>query len=39
MSYLPPPTREDLLAETIRLVGGCIAGILLLAIAVYFLTV
>jgi hypothetical protein len=39
MSYLPPPTREALVKETIRLVSGCIAGITLLAVVVYFLTV
>lgn len=39
MSYLPPPTREALIRETIQLVGGCVMGILLLAIVVYFLTV
>jgi len=39
VSYLPPSTREALLSETIRLVGLCLAGIVLLGIVVYFLTV
>jgi hypothetical protein len=39
MSYLPPPTREGLVRETVLLVGGCIAGMILLGIVVYFLTV
>lgn len=39
MSYLPPSTREALIKETIRLIGGCIAGIALLGIVVYLLTV
>ncbi|MBB2773203.1 UNVERIFIED_ORG: hypothetical protein GGE11_004137 [Mycolicibacterium obuense] len=39
MSFLPPPTREGLISETVRLLGGCVAGIVLLGIAVYFLTV
>jgi hypothetical protein len=38
LSYLPPPTREALVRETFRLVGGCVAGIVLLGIVVYFLT-
>jgi len=38
VSYLPPPTREALISETIRLVGLCVAGIVLLGIVVYFLT-
>jgi hypothetical protein len=39
LSFLPPPTREALIEETIRLVGGCVAGIVLLGIVVYLLTV
>lgn len=39
MSYLPPQTREALRTETIRLVGICFAGIVLLAAAVFCLTV
>jgi hypothetical protein len=39
MSYLPPPTKRGLIRETVLLVGGCLAGILLLATVVYFLTV
>lgn len=39
MSFLPPPTREGLISETVRLLGGCVAGILLLGVVVYFLTV
>jgi hypothetical protein len=39
VSYLPPPTRDKLIAETIRIVGGCVAGIMLLGIVVYVLTV
>ena len=39
MSCLPPPTREGLFKETVRLVGGCVAGIVLLGIVVYFVTV
>jgi hypothetical protein len=38
LSYLPPPTREALVKETIRLVAGCIAGVVLLGVVVYFLT-
>jgi hypothetical protein len=37
--YLPPSTREALISETIRLVGLCVAGIVLLGTVVYFLTV
>jgi len=39
VTYLPPPTGEALISETIRLVGLCVAGIVLLGIVVYFLTV
>jgi hypothetical protein len=39
VTYLPPPTREALISETIRLVGLCAAGIALLGIVVYFLTI
>jgi hypothetical protein len=39
LSYLPQPTREGLVSETIRLVAGSIAGIVLLGIIVYLLTV
>lgn len=39
MSFLPPQTREGLISETVRLLGGCVAGIVLLAIVVYLLTV
>ncbi len=39
VSYLPPPTREALISETIRLLGLCVAGIVLLGIVVYYLTV
>jgi hypothetical protein len=39
MSYLPPPTREGLIKETVLLVGGSVVGIVLLGIVVYFLTV
>jgi hypothetical protein len=39
MSYLPPPTREALVRETIRILGGCIVGIVVLGVVVYFLTV
>lgn len=39
LSYLPPPTGKELISETLRLVGGCIAAIVLLGVVVYFLTV
>ena len=39
VTYLPTPTREALISETIRLVGLCVAGIALLGIVVYFLTI
>jgi hypothetical protein len=39
VSYLPPPTRGALISETTRLVGLCVAGIVLLGVIVYFLTV
>jgi hypothetical protein len=38
MSYLPPADRDGLVRETVRLVGGCIAAIVALAIVVYLLT-
>lgn len=38
VSYQPPSSREALISETIRLVGLCVAGIVLLGIVVYFLT-
>jgi hypothetical protein len=38
-SYLPPPTRDALISETLRLLGLCVAGIALLGVVVYFLTV
>jgi hypothetical protein len=39
MTYLPPPSRRELLRETIFLVGGCLLGLVLLGIVVYFTTV
>jgi hypothetical protein len=39
LSYLPPPTREGLIKQTVLLVGGCIVGIVVLGIVVYLLTV
>jgi hypothetical protein len=39
LSYLPPPTREGLVRETVLLVCGCVIGIVVLGIVVYFLTV
>jgi hypothetical protein len=39
MSYLPPRTRDELIKETVRLVVACVAGIVLLGIVVYFLTI
>jgi hypothetical protein len=38
VSHLPPPDRAGLVRETVRLVGGCIAAIVVLSIVVYFLT-
>ncbi len=39
MSYLPPPTRDGLIKETVQLIVACLVGIALLGIVVYFLTV
>lgn len=39
MSYLPPPTCEELVKQTTRLISACVAGIVVLGIVVYFLTV
>ncbi|WP_461479794.1 DUF7156 family protein [Mycobacterium sp. HUMS_1102779] len=39
MTYLPPSSRRELFRETILLVGGCLLGIILLGIVVYFTTV
>jgi hypothetical protein len=39
MSYLPPPTREGLIKETVWIVGACVAGIVLLGVVVFALTV
>jgi hypothetical protein len=38
VSFLPPQTRAGLISETLRLLGGCVAGIVLLGIIVYLLT-
>jgi hypothetical protein len=38
LSYLPPPTRDGLIKETVLLIGGCIAGIVVLGSVVYLLT-
>lgn len=39
MSYLPPASGRELLREMILLVGGCLLGIAVLGIIVYFTTV
>jgi hypothetical protein len=38
MSTLPPKDRAALIRETVRLVAGCIAFIVLLGVLVYFMT-
>jgi hypothetical protein len=39
LSYLPPSSGRELVKETILLVGGCLLGIVMLGIVVYFTTV
>ena len=38
MSTLPPEDRDALIRETVRLVAGCIAFIVLLGVLIYFVT-
>lgn len=38
MSYLPPPDRDGLIKETVRLLGGCLLAIILLGVVVYATT-
>lgn len=38
MSTLPPERRDALIRETVRLIAGCIAFIVVLGLVVYFLT-
>jgi hypothetical protein len=38
MSTLPPEDRDSLIRETIRVVAGCIAFIVVLGVLIYFMT-